>query len=176
MRARMRQPPARPTCLVTVTLTERLARAPVRRHPAPPCPPPPDPPEEGAGRWTSKTQLLEPSTDPAPCEAGRRACSSRSTPSSPVAGWTPSRLTFATRAGGPAPSRGAGLWWALLLPGGPTLLGFCTSSNRLAGASDHWRSAYYALRTRGPTDASPGVRRPVARTPRSAPHHSRLAP
>jgi hypothetical protein len=106
----LRQSPARPARLVTVTRTERLARAPVRRHPAPPCPSLPAPPEEGASGWTSKTQSLEPSTDPAPCEAGRRTHSSRSTPSSPVARWTPSRLTFATRAGEPAPSRGAGPW------------------------------------------------------------------
>jgi len=53
-------------------------------------------PRKGAGCWTSKTQLLEPLTTHAPCEARWRARPSRSSPSSPVAGWTPAQVAFAT--------------------------------------------------------------------------------
>jgi hypothetical protein len=58
--------------------TERLARAPSRRHPAPPCPSRSFAPEGATERWTSKTRIVEPSTSPTPCEAGWRPSPSRS--------------------------------------------------------------------------------------------------
>jgi len=63
--------------------TERLARAPSRRHPAPPCPSRRAPPQGGTRRWTSKTLCVEPSTSPAPREAGWRPNPSRSSTWSP---------------------------------------------------------------------------------------------
>src|SRR5277367_4933784 len=80
------------------TSVERLARAPSRRHPTPPCPWPPDPPR-GRRLLDLEDAVLEPLTTLTPCEARWRTRPSRSTPSSPVAGWTPTRVTFATRAG-----------------------------------------------------------------------------
>jgi len=56
-------------------------------------------PREGAGCWTSKTQSWNRWPALAPCEARWRTRPSRSSPSSPVARWTPTRVTFATRAG-----------------------------------------------------------------------------
>ena len=63
--------------------TERLARAPSRRHPAPPCPSRRAPPQGGTRRWTSKTLCVEPSTSPAPHEASWRPNPSRSSTWSP---------------------------------------------------------------------------------------------
>jgi hypothetical protein len=54
-------------------------------------------PGRGEGRWTSKTLSSNRSPDTAPCEAGWRPNPSRSSVWSPVAGWTPTRLTFASR-------------------------------------------------------------------------------
>jgi len=70
------------------------------------------------------------------------------------------------RFGRPAPSRGAGRWWAPLLPGGPALVGFRPSSTRLEGASCEMVLAYWlfgsplrALRL-GRSTPSPGRPRP----------------
>jgi len=54
-------------------------------------------PRRGDSRWTSKTLLSNRAPDTAPCEAGWRPNPSRSSVWSPVAGWTPTRLTFASR-------------------------------------------------------------------------------
>ena len=101
-----------------------------------------------ADHWTSKTRFVEPSTALTPHGARRRSNPSRSSTSSPVAGSTAALLTFASRAAGPAPSRGADLWWALLSPGGPTLMGFRRSSNQLARAHEQAALAYSPFGTR----------------------------
>jgi hypothetical protein len=76
-----------------------VARAPSRRHPAPPCPSRHVPPPRGSRRWTSKTLAWD----------------------------RLQRLRFfgvvVIR-----PSTGADRWWALLLPGEPSLVGFRPSS------------------------------------------------
>jgi len=73
------------------------------------------------------------------------------------------------------PSRGRGRWWAPLLPGGPTLMGFRASSKtsrrfELAGGA-------WVIRPSGrsPTSASPRARRPVTGTP-AIPLHAVLPP
>jgi len=85
-------------------------------------------PRRGAGRWTSKTLCLNRLPVPGPHEPGWRPRPSRSAAESPVARWTAARLACASRTARTRPLRGAGRWWAHLLPGGPTLMGFCPSS------------------------------------------------
>ena len=63
----------------------------------------------------------------------------------------------------PTPSRGVSRWWAPLLPGGPALVGFRPSSNRLGGASKNGGAGLYAVRVT-PTRASPRARHPVTGT------------
>jgi len=110
-----------------------------------------------------RRRYVEPSTSPTPHEAGWRPLPSRSAATPPVAGSAAARLALASRATGPAPSRGAGRWWAPLLPGGPTLMGFRSSSNQLERASERRRWAHTSfgpevLRTLplGPDAPSPG--------------------
>jgi len=82
---RARQPPA-PTHALADVRPERLARAPSRRHPAPPCPSRPDPPR---GRRTLDLEDALASNrlhSPAPREAGRRAHPLRNALLSPVSG------------------------------------------------------------------------------------------
>lgn len=73
----VRQPPAPSNALAGRRRTERLARAPSRRHPTPPCPWRPSP-RRGDRRWTSKTRTsnrrpLEPLTRPGGDHAPRGA-------------------------------------------------------------------------------------------------------
>src|SRR5581483_12045846 len=76
-----------------------VARAPSRRHPAPPCPSRHDPPPRGSRRWTSKTLV-----------------------------WNRLRRLLFFGVVVTRPSTGADRWWALLSPGGPALVGFRPSS------------------------------------------------
>jgi len=163
---RMRQPPA-PSSPSRVFETERLARAPLRQHSAPSVPLASVTPE-GRRPLDLEDAHVEPLTTPAPHEARCRPRPSRSAALSPVAGWTEARLTFASRASMTCPSRGAGRWWALLLPGGPTLLGFRSSSKCLRGASSVAALGLCALRTEalqafhlGRDAPSPGRQRPL---------------
>jgi len=141
----VRQPPAPPAPFRTFW-TERLARAPFRRHPAPPCPSRPCPPK-GPGSLDLEDAHLEPSTS---SHTSRREVA--------VALLAGRDLTARFRIGRSVadsrqprrsglPSRGSGQWWAPLLPGGPTLLGFRSSSNRLEGASFRAARGLFALRT-----------------------------
>jgi len=66
--------------------TERLARAPSRRHPTPPCPRRRAPSWRVHAAGPRRRSFLEPFTSPAPCEAGWRPGPSRSSVWSPVTG------------------------------------------------------------------------------------------
>jgi hypothetical protein len=82
----VRQPPAPSSLPAGRVRTERLARAPSRRHPAPPCPSRPSPPEGAPVAGPRRRWLFEPYTSPTPCEASWRPGPSRNPIWSPVAG------------------------------------------------------------------------------------------
>jgi hypothetical protein len=175
MRARMRQPPARPTSPFTAPPTERLARAPVKAAPRASLPLTARSPEG------SELPDLE---DAAVGTVDRFP---------PLARQAGGRTPRGARPRPPLPGRRPHEW---LSP--PALIEPVLREERVCGGSpcrqvDRLSWAFVPRRTdspvraivgawlirpsdRSPTDASPGVRRPVTRTPRSAPHHSRLAP
>jgi hypothetical protein len=152
--------------------TERLARAPSRRHPAPPCPWRPSPPKGGPVPLDLEDALSSNRTpDPTPHEAGWRSNPSRSSTWSPVAGWTPTRLTLASRTGfvnrsfarsssvvGPPVAR-----WAGSL--GISSLVETTRRCEPLAVLAYTRFGSDPFEPGGPTRASPRARRPVTGTP-----------
>jgi hypothetical protein len=175
MRARMRQSPAWPAPPFTASPTERLARAPVQAAPRASLPLAARSPE-GAGCWTSKTQLLEPSTGshplrgrPASTPLTERALVPRCRVDALATGFRHPRWLRPAlreeRVRGGSPCRQVDRLSWVFVPRRTDSPVRAIVGAELIRPSD-----------RSPTDASPGVRRPVTRTPRSAPHHSRLAP
>lgn len=118
-----------------------------------------------------RRSFVEPPPGPTPCEAGWRPNPSRSSAWSPVAGWTPTLLTFASRASfvtrpfargksvvGPPVTR-----WADSL-GFPSLVDSARRcEQRAVLAYSPFGSDPFG--PEGPTGASPRARRPVAGTP-----------
>jgi len=168
----MRQPPAPSVRPCERLRTERLARAPSRRHPAPPCPRRPSPPQRGPDRWTSKT-LDRRTVHQAP----------------PLARQAGDRAPRGARSGPPSPGRPPSAWLSpaakdrLTCPFarsrsvvGPPVARWASShgiQSLVDSARRHERNTgvgLFALRTRplrtwDPRRASPRARHPVTGTP-----------
>jgi len=155
--------PVASPALRVATPAERLARAPSRRHSTPPARFTPTYLLGRSATLRLGDAFVEPSTRVHPSRSGRVSRPSRGEPDPPLPGrprstcwtWTTRTLTLANQ----------DQWWAPLLPGGPTLVGFSPFSNRLAGASSQRRSAYSPFEPCGPRGASPRARRSVTGTP-----------
>jgi hypothetical protein len=136
-----RQP--RPHTLPGVCWTERLARAPSSAAPRAFLPLATSTPGRGTGRWTSKTQLTSNRSPglslarqagdrtPRGARSGRPLTGFRRLSDRPRSDWLSPLAPDLT-----CPIAGPGRWWAPLLPGGPTLLGFSPLSNELEGSSE----------------------------------------
>jgi len=177
----VRQPPA-PSAPFRALKTERLARAPSRRHSAPPCPSRPAPPK-GHRSLDLEDALIEPFTSTQALRPGVAA--TLLTARDLIARFRVDRAAAGFRQPRRCdhPSRGSGRWWALLCPGGPTLLSFRSSSNRLEGASLQAARGLYAFRTGvlralclGRDAPSPGRLRPLFAPSLHSPEPPELSP
>jgi len=136
----VRQPPA-PSAPLRALRTERLARAPSRRHPAPPCPSRTNP-SRGTRSLDLEDARLELLTSSRPSRDGvaiahlaaRDLIARFRVDRFPADSRQPERSDL--------PSRGQVGGGPSCRPGGPALMGFRTSSNRLKGESDSRCSAY----------------------------------
>jgi len=164
-------------------LAGRLARAPSRRRPAPPASfTVPSPTRRARAAGPRRRFVFEPSTRPDPLRGRLAAHPSRGGPRPPLPGG-PRRPCLQGNRSGPG-SREPDRWWAPLSPGGPSLVRFRPSSNRLAGASSRRRLAcapFGPLRTLraihlGRDAPSPERLRPLFTPFRSLSRSRRLSP
>jgi hypothetical protein len=128
-------------------------------------------PSRGAPAAGPRRRKSNRSPGPAPREAGWRPGPSRSSVWSPVAGWTPTRLTCVSRAS--FVTRPLAGYWSVVGPpvarwagshGIPFLVEITRRCERRA-ASAYPSFGVGSLRTRSPTNGSPRARRPVTGTP-----------
>jgi len=127
---------------------ERLARAPSRRRPAPPSSLAAGT-HEGCPLLDLGDAVFEPSTSSHSLRSRLATHPSRGEPDPPFPG-RPRQHPQGVTPEWTLPLARPGRWWAPLLPGGPTPLGFRPSSNRLAGSSSRRRSAHPSFWTKGP--------------------------
>jgi len=104
-------------------------------------------PRRGPDRWTSKTLHYEPLTSSRPFRG--EVAATLLTARDQAARFRVGCIPADSRQPGHSdlPLRGSDRWWALLLPGGPTLLGFSTSSKSARRCRLEPAHGLYAFRT-----------------------------